>query len=627
VWDSLIGSDAGRHTLLPMLGLRELVVCEAVCRRWQQAVALSGADADLLKHSELGDSNLAACQPIQSRSRLQHSLYSLALQTLEAHKQYKPQQLASALGHLSVPMGSVPGYLDARMLLTILEAKRRVSATLSAGYAAARPTPPIVSEASNRQETSEWDFQRPAQATANSIGLRLIFMTPDAVWLRGWLDFSQHSLLLLAPPTGLTLFFLLLGLRMDNSIQCSYTSIFTVLILACALVVAIGVLAIVTRVRTERARSALYSAGLLTSRRPGATVLPVYGADMDSLVTSMTREELAWHFMWLPQGDVERRFTVWGMAMWWLVAAVQRHRQYTVWALAAGTVTVFFVSPFVLAWQAQGAGGVSWRFAMAPAVFVLLAALVWPNIIGSTWGRTSALVRMLYNVVCCPLAVPLLLTLTLSALRLDGADISLEMVFMPVWLAAGLITATVLCGGTTALITSVQPPGPVLAARGAAPRADASARGLLAHQAGGELPTDDTTGGLRERRAVARSTHASPPARTALQDRYDQAWQSVIIFTIVGSVLLCGLLLSALLLLYRKVAQDEALAAGLAPKHSDTLWWSTWSFAIFPTWALALCVVVAAAVIRHRVLSSQKEWIATQEQRWAERAAFTLGSA
>ena len=57
---------------------------------------------------------------------------------------------------------------------------------------------------------------------------------------------------------------------------------------------------------------------------------------------------------------------------------------------------------------------------MSYLLFVLLAALVWPNIIGSTWGRTSALMRVVYNVVCCPLAVPLLLCIKLVLARLDG---------------------------------------------------------------------------------------------------------------------------------------------------------------------------------------------------------------
>ena len=625
MWANFLGSDSGTHSFLPMLGFRELVACEAVCKQWQTALEDTNAFDNLLKLQEFNGSINTPPVKLLPCERLQQPLYLVALRTLEGFRQHRPPELAAAWGKLSVPISSIPGSIDARVVLTVLKARHCASEALRSGYAVQRSVTPRAPRTEGGSSDRSFGFPQTLSPPTDSN--KLVFMTPSAIWLRGWLDFTQHTVLLLAPPVGLTLFFVLLGLRMDSTLQCSYTMIFAVLIFACALVVAVGVQAIVTRGLTERARAALFRAGLLTSRRPGATVLPVYGASVDSLRTALSHEELDWHFMWLPQGDIERRFTVWGMAMWWLVAAVQRHRQYTVWALAAGTVTVFFASPFVLAWQAQGEGGVSWRFAMAPALFVLLAALVWPNIIGSTWGRSSALVRMLYNVVCCPLAVPLLLTLTLSALRLDGADISLETVFMPVWLAAGLITATVLCGGATALITTVQPPATLLPSRAAAPHADAASQGLLDEDIQGGLgnapPVAD---GLRERR-TPRSVHRAAAARTALQTRYDQAWQSVIIFTIVGSVLLCGLLLSALLLLYRKVAQDEAIAAGGVPRHSEPLWWSTWSFAIFPTWALALCVTVAAAVIRSRVMASQKEWVATQEQRWAERAAFAPGAA
>lgn len=590
----LLAADFAPSTLLPLLDAPCLAAAAGVNGAWARGVAGSGAWRALVAAEAPQWLPLLHASPLPARQRDAHPTVAVARAALRGAAGAPAGQLASWLATLSAapPTLAAGGLVDARAALLIHHARAMVQARFAAGMAAKHGRGGGGVSREQCQLPHMLGAAKPASPPPGTPVLAQ-FMTPRAVRLRWWLDLAQHSVMLLVPPGGLALFFLALGLRMDGVLPLPYAACFALLIAVAVVVVLVGVLAIASRVLTERARLALHGAGLLSSGAPGATALPAHAP---AAAVALHPAELAWHAAWLPQGEVERRFTLWGMGMWWLVAAVQRKRQYTVWLLAAGTVTVFLAAPLVIALKAAGGEGVAlgWRLAMAPALFVLLAALCWPNVIGSTWGRTSWLLRLTYNLVCCPLALPLTMTLALWALRLDGAGISLEMVFLPVWLAAGLITLTVLCGGATALASTSTAPPPPRPRTGAGPGA------------------------------------APPPARTGpLQRRFDEAWQALVVYASVAAALLCGLLLAALLLLYRKVALDEAAAAAAVardvPPHADrsAFWWSSWSLAIAPTWALALAILAGACVIRSRVLAFQGEWLDTHKQRWAERVAAT----
>ena len=612
--------DVWQHHLIPFLDVPSLGKAECVCPQWAAHASQASAWQSKLPQAPSPNTLHAPLAHAQSGVPIATQV-AAAKSALAGVRQASAAQLVKWMACLPAAQHTARQGQPKQECI-VRYAFDTVRARLNSGMAVRRTDSGC---AGGTDQIPQHTQPPPGADLAPSVVIEheLRFMSPAAAWLRWGLDWCQHTLLLLVPPSGLVVFFALLGARMDGYISLSYLSIFSILVGITSVVVLVGILAIATRVLTEQARRALYRAGLLVSKQHGSTALPAYNAAASWAAACasegrapLTLRQLRWHLAWLPNGDVERRFTLWGMAMWWLIRCVQQPKQHLVWALAASTVTLFFASPIALALKATGVWvdlPLGWRTAMLPALLVLLATLLWPNVIGMTYGTIPAYLRFGYNLVCCPLALPLVATLTLWALRLDGMDVSLEAVFLPVWLSAGALTATALIGAIAAACAS----GTCTRQAKTAPPALHTAR---------TSPTPTRQPSTLRNRGASSAFSAKAPRHTRSAD--DTSSASLLVYPAVAGALLCCLLVAALLLLYFKVAADEAGAeaarAGRAIPHANrsARWWTSWSFAIAPTWALSLAVLAAAVIIRRRVLHAQARWVATHAERWQERLAF-----
>jgi hypothetical protein len=297
--------------------------------------------------------------------------------------------------------------------------------------------------------------------------------------------------------------------------------------------------------------------------------------------------------------------------------------------------------------RAPPSHGPGWGLALLPAALVLLCLLGWPNGLAqwSGRGRVAPHTRLALNAVCVPCALPLLASVVLLAARLDDAlHVSLETVFAPVFVSAGILTCAVFAAGVwmaalaPAPALGLVPAAVVVVAEnddggdadgveGAAETdlgaidaagVGAAGAGRGAIEAAGVGPAGAGRGAIeaagvgalrRRARGASAATRTDVDADAAALRARAPGWPLLARYLIGAAAAFCVLLVLGPLMLYLKASRAAAGGGG------------SWLAALAPTWCLCLAMTAAAAAVSGRVRRLQAAWLA-QEAALAALAAL-----